>query len=673
MKHIKNKKYFMHKLILTFLLYSFYSWVLQAEESDSSDMIQLLQEDMQEYTQLATDTKQNVDYMPYIISAWNADELSNLGISTLREALSLVPGVDLSIGMAGKTTPFFRGSNPYAMGQSKLIIDGVLVNDKMFGAYDQYLDMPVSIIQRIEVVRGPGSVLPHVNGYSGSVHVITKANRDDGLETNDELFAAVGSNEYKMGGFVTSHQEGELKLSGDAVYQSHDQKLPGGTDRFGTTGDTPQWLDNYNLAFNADYKDFSFKSRFSKKDTGVSYGQSYSITEDQADYHEVEQNFFELGYGLKLTKSIKAEFALGYIDISRGIRNKVMPDGAVAGGNTFANGKYLIADFGENTIYERVELQVSSIDKNYITLGVYSSQSDVDENTARFSTDNLQTFTQQDILSNSRRDMYSLYVDDLINFDEKNSAQIGIKVDHYNDVAKEVSPRLALVHRYDDKNIYKFMYSHSYREPSWREQYVGISSFFSSSDNIVPEVVDAYELGYIRKFNSKNHLKLNTYYLSNKDQIHAQNSTRTFMNSGDNDLYGVEMEYRHSFFEKDELYFNYSYVDGHNVTNRLANSASNMLKAYYIHNYSSSLYISGLAKFTDSKNRIETDSREDVESFSVFDLSVVYKHKSSKTTVNLSVKNLFDETYYFAAPNSTYSGDYEQEGRVYQLGIQKGF
>ncbi|MCW9023878.1 MAG: TonB-dependent receptor plug domain-containing protein [Gammaproteobacteria bacterium] len=662
----------MQKTSLIFLLLLCNSFSAQAEEVDNN-MLQSLQDDMQEYTRLATETRQNVDYMPYIISAWDSKELSNLGISTLREALSLAPGVDISIGMAGKTTPFFRGSNPYALGQSKLIIDGVMVNDTMFGAYHQYLDMPISIIQRIEIVRGPGSVLSHVNGYAGSINVITKANRDDGLQTEDEVFVAAGSNNYKSGGFVTSYQTGELKLSSDLVYQSHDQKLPGGIDRFGTTGDTPQWLENYNLAVNATYQNFSFKSRLSGKENGVSYGQSYSITEDESDYHEVEQNFFELKYKSELMKGVMTEISVGYMDVERGIRNKVIPDGAVVGGTTFTNGKYIATMFGENTTYERIEFKLSEIDNHNITFGLFFSQSDIDDNLARFSTDDLQSFTQENILLDTYRNMYSIYLDDVINLDNKNSAQLGLKYDHYNDVDDQVSPRIALVHRYDDNNIYKFMYTHSYREPSWKEQYMNISSFFKSSLNLEPEVVDAFELGYIRKFDVEKHFKANAYYLMNASQIHAQNDINTFLNSGDNDLYGVEFEYKDSLENKDQFYINYSYVDGENVTDRLTNSASHMVKAYYTHKYSDALNISGLAKFISEKGRVDTDARDMLNSYSIFDVSFIYKHKETDTTVSLSVKNIFDRTYYFAAPANTYPGDYEQEGRVVQIGLKKGF
>ena len=217
------------------------------------------------------------------------------------------------------------------------------------------------------------------------------------------------------------------------------------------------------------------------------------------------------------------------------------------------------------------------------------------------------------------------------------------------------------------------MYTHSYREPSWREQYLAQPAFFSSTIDIKPEIVDAYELGYIRKIDLKSHIKINTFYLNNKDQIHAQNPTHTFQNNGDNDLYGFEIEYKNTFPNNDQIYFNYSYVEGGNVADKLASSSEDMIKAYYLHNINDTLSISAIAKFVDEKDRIETDLRNNVDSYALYDLSVNYQYQPAAIDVNLSIKNLFDKTYYLPSPDNTYPGDFEREARSVLFSLRKGF
>ena len=659
-------------LILAMIL----SMSSHAEDMDSPDVLQSLQDDMQEYSRIATRTRQNVDYMPYIISAWDSEELNQLGISTLREALGLVPGVDLSVGTVGSTTPIFRGSNPFAMGQSKLVIDGVVVNEKMSGGYVQFLDMPVDMIQRVEIVRGPGSLLSYVNGYAGSIHVITKANRDDGLPVDNELFAEVGSSQYKTGGFVVSHQQDQFSISSDLFYKSHEQELPVALDRFGSSSDAKQWLDNYSFGVNAHYNNFNAKGRLSEKESGASYGQAFSLSEDESDYVNIENNYIEFGYSDDISKGIKIDVSIGYIELIRQLQNKVIPDGGSIGPpppTVLPDGKYFLVDIEEETFYERLELEIDAIDAHHIQVGVHGYQSDMAKVQGRESTDAMQTFSTFDILKNTPRNMYSLYADDLIDLTEETSVQVGAKYDHYSDVESQLSPRVAIVHRYDNENIYKFMYTRSYREPSWREQYLVSPGFFRSTLDIKPELVDAYELGYIRKIDLKSHVKVNVYYLDNKDQIHAQNPTHTFENSGDNSLYGLELEYKNVFPDYDQIYFNYSYVDGQNVSNELASSARNILKAYYIHNISDALSVSGIAKFIDKKGRIENDLRDDVGSYALINVAINYQHEPTDVNVNLTVNNLFDETYFLPSPENTYPGDFEQEGRSFLIGIRKRF
>lgn len=652
--------------------------ILNAQTDNESNYMQMLEDDMDKYSQIATDTKQNVDYMPYVISVITADEFQKLGVLNLREALSLVPGVDLSIGMAGVKNPIFRGSNPYAMGQSKLIIDGVVVNDQLFGAYNQYLDMPLDIVERIEVVRGPGSLMSHVNAYAGSIHVITKANKNDGTSTEKKIFAATGSNSYGLGGFVSAYAADDLELKTDLFYQRHDQKLPAGPDMYGNSADAPFWLKNYAFGLNGTYKDLSIKGRFAKNESGVSYGQSFALSDDLSDYLNVANNFLELGYAFHLNKDMKGTISLGYFDETRELQNKVMPDGSsmMMHGmmHTVPNGLYFLVDYKEQTFNERFELTASSIENHTITAGVVLSQSRIKNNIAKTSTDTMQTFDQRDLLSTNKRDHISYYLDDLIDLSEQTSIQLGAKFDSYSDVKDQFSPRVAIVHRYDNDNIYKLMYTHSYREPSWREQYLNGEHRFQATLNIKPESVDAYEAAYIHKFNSKSNLKLNTFYLFNQDQIHAQNITSTYQNNGNNKLYGLEAEYMTQFSADDKLYINYSYVDGKNTSASLAGSTQNMASAYYLYNLYNNLTFSSIVKYVGEKERTGTDSRTTkVDDYTVIDLTSVYTYRPYDLSMTFSIKNIFDEKYHLPSPENTYPNDFEQAGRSFLLRLSKSF
>ena len=162
-------------------------------DAKTDDILSSISNDMEHFNEVATVTKENESYQPYIISVFQGKELEKLGISNLKEALELVPGVDMATDNFNNQTPIFRGSNSLAYGQTKLFIDDVLVNNLFFDAYSEYLGMPVEMIKRIEVVRGPGSKTDGINAYAGSIKVITYAEDFKGFESDDKLVFKYGS------------------------------------------------------------------------------------------------------------------------------------------------------------------------------------------------------------------------------------------------------------------------------------------------------------------------------------------------------------------------------------------------------------------------------------------------------------------------------------------------
>jgi len=647
-----------------------------AADTVETDLLMSLQEDMQHYSDIATETKHNVDYMPYVISVLKSTDLEELGILNLREAISLIPGVDLNVGMAGVKNPIFRGSNPYAFGQSRLVIDGMVVNDQIFGGYNQYLDMPIDIIHRIEVVRGPGSMLKHVNGYAGSIHVITKANRDDGQKTSDSSFLITGSDELISGGIIKSFDLAAGRFSSDIYYQQHDLHLPVGDDRIPlppSSGNTDQSLKNYQIGLNYEIGGLSIKSRFSQNDSGVSYGQAFSLTDDESDYLDVGNNSIQITYVKQLSDLIGVEFSLDYFDETRELQNKVMPDGAMMMMTTLANGRYFLVDYNEQTLSQRIQLNIDFSSSHTLNVGINLQQSEITNNDAATSDDNLLTFNEFNLFSNSERDINTLYIEDMFDVNNETTIQLGGKLTHYNDVDDQSSIRFAVVHRYNDENIFKMMFSQAYREPSWREQYLTAPSFFLPNSTLETEKVDAYELSYIKKLTHRDFFKLNTFLLKNSDQIDAQNVTRTFTNTENNDLYGFEIEFERNLFNRDLFNVNYSYINGSNVSGEMVNSAQNLVNAYYLYRATEQWGLSGLVKYIGTKDRTTVDSRESVNDYTLLDLSATYQDTPSSIKFNLAIKNVFDKTYYLPSPNATYPGDFEQPGRVLLLRLSKEF
>ncbi|MBF0266389.1 MAG: TonB-dependent receptor plug domain-containing protein, partial [Gammaproteobacteria bacterium] len=524
-------------ITLITLLIGLVSPILVNALDNSDDILEELSDDLKTYSELATNIKQNVDYMPYIISTLDADELLSLGVLNLREALNLIPGVDLSVGISGQLTPVFRGINAYTFGQSKLIIDGVSVNDQLLGSYTQFLDIPIQLIHRIEVIRGSGSLLNDDNGYAGSINIITKANRDDKSNVINQIFTAAGSDDYTLLGGIYSYHNENIQINSDAFFQKHNLELYAGVDKFGESGYTDHHLKNYQAGLTVNYNDFKLISRFYNNQTGVNYSQSFTVSEDESDFYHIDNNYVALLYKNLIFPGIELDFSLNYYDENRVVQNKVIPDGK----NKLPNGRYFITDFKEKTYTQRLEFKLTELERSKISFGILSKQSRVDRNMSGKSQDNLQTFEYKEILEIDKINGYSIYLDNLFNYSEALSLQLGLKYHSYDGMESQLTPRFATVYRYKDDNIFKLIYSHAFRQPSWREQYVQNQSFYRSNPDLEVETVDSFEFSYIKKWEIDNYFKFNAFQINNHEQIHAQNEQHTFLNSDDNHLYGAEV------------------------------------------------------------------------------------------------------------------------------------
>ncbi len=679
--------------------------------AQTEDILTSISNDMQHYTEVATVTKRNEAYQPYIISAFQGKELEKLGISNLKEALLLVPGVDMATDNFNNQTPIFRGSNPLAYGQTKLFIDGILINNVFFDAYSEYLSFPVEMIKRIEVVRGPGSKTDGVNAYAGSVNVITYAEDFKDFESKDKVVFKYGSYDYMMGGFMKTYKTDDLKVFVDFFYQQDDKKLPAGPDglsqgnsslpgidnsSLSENGDAPLWLQDYSLGLNLTYKNFSLKTRVLEHTQGSAYGINYALPQD-SDRMRLPSYYLELGYDKKIndfqvdikagikydTFDSKAKLApdgLNYIDtIQYKLDGSIIPI-------TFTEGAYGEHFAKQQTLYQSSYLKYSAIEKHLITGGYRFTKEEIIEMISTFSNrttgdagliDYTDTYPFFD--KNAKRNTLVFSLQDEYQYSSSLNFIYGFNYEQtsYQDAGFE--PRVSIVYQLDRKNIFKAMYSRSHRNASWQEMFTMNNSARVGSTGLKPEKVDAFEVAYVKKFSSDTYIQTNLFYLLNKDQIYNSSTNPVYQNVLDTEIYGLELEYKGHISSHDQLYLNYSYVDGTShlkdvdTSESLSNVSHHLAKGYYIYNINNSFSLSGVAKYVSEKDRVEGDARDKVPAYSTLDTSLSYKNLKYDYTLMLSIKNIFDADVTYPSPPRTYIEDYAQEGRNFLMALKKEF
>ena len=155
----------------------------------------------------ATRTPIGAARVPAAVSVLSGDSLRLRGIASVADALRLVPGVAVVQGgsYGAPASLFVRGGeNDY----TKVLVDGVPVNDPG-GAID-VADLSIDDVERIEVVRGPSSVVWGSDAVTGVINIITRRNTT-GLRAASAQLAARG------GTYGARDLAGGAQLAGERV------------------------------------------------------------------------------------------------------------------------------------------------------------------------------------------------------------------------------------------------------------------------------------------------------------------------------------------------------------------------------------------------------------------------------------------------------------------------
>jgi iron complex outermembrane receptor protein len=143
--------------------------------------------------------KQDLFHAPSAIFVLTSEDIRRSGASNIPELLRLVPGVSVA-GINGHQWAISaRGFNGPRANKLLVMIDGRSVYSPMFSGVDwDALDLVLEDVERIEVIRGPGSTLWGANAVNGIINILTKHARDT---QGGVISAGIGSFERANGMF----------------------------------------------------------------------------------------------------------------------------------------------------------------------------------------------------------------------------------------------------------------------------------------------------------------------------------------------------------------------------------------------------------------------------------------------------------------------------------------
>jgi iron complex outermembrane receptor protein len=633
----------------------------------------------------ASKLEQKATEAPASVTVITADEIKKYGHRTLADVLQSVQGFNVSYDRDYA----FLGARGLSLGDFNdrmlLLVDGHRVNNNYNdgAAIGTDFILDVDLIDRVEVIRGPGSVLYGNNAFFGVINVVTRRGQQlNGVEASTEY----GSfDTYK-----TRVSYGKLYTNGVEVLLSGTYYDSGGQDRlYYKEFDSP--VLNRGVAQNLDgdtsgsffgslgYTDFTLEGAFDRRQKANPTGQ-YSQTVDPTTQtllttftdprlrttDERSYTAFKFAHSFPEVVDVSAQvyydrytYEIGY------------PQSLLVGTNVVSSSFSAEKDVGE---WWGAELQLNKRlwDRHVITLGAEYRDDFLQD--SRVDVEN-----QPDDGSHSRtnRQSYGIYVQG--DFEVRTNLHLigGMRYDQYGDFDPAINPRLALIYNPWEKSTFKAIYGTAFRAPSFYEYTLG-----GPGQVLKPEEITGYELVYEQDIGRHLRSSLSGFYNEMNDLIVFDSGSFTNFNA---QTKGVELALETFWPSGIRGRASYSFQDTRDNSAGwdVPDSPNNLLKLNLTVPLVRDKVFAGLEfqyasnrrslHNTTAGNQAVTVQGEDAAGFGVVNLTLFSQKLIKNLEFSASVYNVLDRHYGDPASSFHVQDIIGQDGRSFRLKLTYRF
>jgi outer membrane receptor for ferrienterochelin and colicins len=609
-----------------------------AGEEDRRQLQELLAV-LDEETDVATRTKMNSDYVPGMVTVLHGEKLEALGVHTVIEALAMVPGIQASRLPTGEPTVKVRGfAYPFNAGNVKIMLNSIALSRESSGINSSVLLTPLAQVDRIEVIRGPGSSLYGDFAMAGVVNIITR-------NTGGRLFGLAGDDDSRGGGGHYSYRD-EVRDFGLGLNIS---AMDGGKGAASLMRYPDE--ERHTGVFNFNYKTFSFTAEGVRRQADFARLQSAVSPPPPPGGGRLPPSREEESWAMEgrqtivLGSNVTLDAHLSYLKNSYDAHE---PLTVFKGDRVEAGG----------------ELNWSPWDGHQVLLSVLYADSDIDE-ASQQGAPGSGTFQVAGI----DRKNYSLGLQDQVALNERLSVTLGVRYDDYDDVGSLLTPRIAALYRLGEHHLVKAQYSQGFRSPTFWELYAS----GSADESLDFEVMKTTELSYIYR-RAKSVARVTLYYSEIDDGIYGKSGGGSG-NIVDIDAKGAEVEWEQQISEKLRWQANLSYNDtwdgrstasGHEAIG-VAAWLGNL--AFFVQP-AAKLMLTGRLQHTG--DRYSSDGK--IDGYDTIDLTVSRADLwKDGVTLRIGVKNILDDkiVYMTDLPLSLQAEEFS--GRTWWLQVSYDF
>lgn len=642
----KKNRYFLVSLIFLLIL----TTIQLSGQTDTSGVKQLFEMDLSELMNqkvvTASKYSQSSSEAASSIGVITSDEIKNFGYKTLGEALNSQRGLYLS----NDKNHLFIGSRGFGQvidinNKVVIMIDGHIMNEVVFGsAYiGNELGINMNNVEKIEIIRGPGSSVYGTGAMYNIINVIMKK----GAET-DGLTVSAGTGSFGKNDLSAIYGK---KIKKTDISVSGTGGIYNGEDYYFSELDAPEtnnglsvgmdWEKYIGLKADMTRDNFKLSAGFASRSKGIPTGAFNSnLTGDVKSSNE--RFYIESSYRKELKRNSSMLFRSYY-------------DNYYNTGTYPSGDRNFIDKSGGQWAGAEIQYYLEAGKRNTITAGVEYKHS--------FGTYNkMPNFDTMNINQNLSFSIYSLYAQDQIKIVKNLNLTAGLRYDINSVFGQAASLRVALVYKYSTASSLKLLYGEAFRD---------------ANTDFGSEKIRAIELAWSHKlseffFGSFSLYRFLTYSPKGPAPPGDNVSPVPFSNEkviGNGIEY--EVKYKHAG-SKNEAFLNVSLQRTINkdLDEIITNSPAVMVKSGYI--FDISKYFNIVPEFFYETARKTLQGNNTGEIY-LFNLGINTCKFLKYFEVSLKARNLLNRKYYYPAGNEYVQDVLVQDSRNIYLKLTARF
>jgi len=602
-----------------------------------SDLLNIKVKTAGKFSQKATDVSN-------IIQVISKDEIANFGGNNLGEILDRTTSANFlgtfffpqnSISLRGGIS---TGADHHVL----LLLNGRPLRDSFTGgeSFPFLTAFPLQLIEQIEIIRGPGSVLYGSNAFNGVINIVTNQAKTNKTSVDVSL----GSFNTKKIQLSKQINQGDLKISSGLHYLKEDGWSFSAIDNNNILGEFDAAENNLGITFTGEYKQLTFDALYiDSKQAFWGPTSTWQLTNNEATSNlNIQSKRFMLDLGYKFKFSPER-----YLDSNVSFSTQ-----------DFSHINYNSSS--KNTFVELTHHWDVSTNIHWLIGGSLWYQQVNSAPQAKVAP--VPAFNQT---------WSALYSQINYQFTPKFRMELGAQINKIPKVNANTVPRLGLIYQFSSQSGFKANIGQAFRAGYGVETHFDLviccradgsnKGGLRGNPNLKPETITTVDAQYYY-YTPKSQFNI-TYFQSKQTDLiereRAADRVLDFINRGKLTVKGIELEYKCFINSSTNLISSYSYQINENNSNvkNITLAPNNQFKIGINHKFENNINIalfnSYFSKAFDNKlrhpNRQLVNPNADSYNLLTANIKIptsLLGFKHSDATFEVYVYNLLDEDIY---------------------------